>query len=54
MLILRSSEHLSKEDYDRWQKYVLEHWENDTPIVLPDSFEVYEIEKKGDVELEES
>lgn len=53
MIVFKSNEKLSKEEYDRWQKFVTEHWKSGEPIVLPEYFDFYEFEEGEEIELEE-
>lgn len=54
MIVFKCNEKLSKEEYDRWQKFVTEHWESGEPVVLPEYFDFYEFEEGEEIEYEES
>ena len=53
MVVFRCNENISKEEYDRWHEYISTHWENKEPILLPESFEVFEFEEGEEIEYEE-
>lgn len=53
MIVFKCNLKLSLEEYDRWQKFVTEHWENGEPIVLPEYFDIYEFKEGEEIELEE-
>lgn len=54
MIVFKSSEDLSKEEWERWKNYIEMHYKNNEPILLPNSFDIFEFEKGEEIEYEES
>ena len=54
MIVFKCNEKLSGEEYTRWRDYIMDNWKSETPIVLPDYFDVFEFGQGEEVEYEES
>lgn len=53
MIVFKSNEKMSNEEYGRWQNLITEHWKSGEPIILPKYFDVYEFEEGEEIEYEE-
>lgn len=53
MIIFKSNKELSKEEWEMWQSAITIHYENDTPLLIPDFIDIYEFKEGEEIELEE-
>lgn len=54
MIVFKSNNKLSKEEWEMWQSAITIHYENGTPLFIPDFIDVYELEEGEEIEYEES
>ena len=53
MIVFKSNEKLSKEEWERWENYIESHKDKDEPILLPDFIDIFEFEEGEETEYEE-
>ena len=50
---IRKEVGFSKEEWEMWQSAITIHYENGTPLFIPDFIDVYELEEGEEIEYEE-
>lgn len=53
MIVFKSNQDLSKEEWEMWRNYIEENYKNNIPLVMPDYFDIFEFEEGEEIEIEE-
>ena len=53
MIVFKSNEKLSMEEWDMWKNYIENHFKDDVPILIPDFIDMFELEQGEEIDYEE-
>ena len=53
MIVFKSDQDLSREEWDMWKDYIECHYQDKIPMLIPDFIDVLELNEGEEVEYEE-
>ena len=49
MIVFKSDQDLSREEWEMWKNYIEENYKNNIPLVMPNYFNMFEFEESGEI-----
>ena len=53
MIVFKSNQNLSKEEWEMWRNYIEENYKNNIPLVMTNYFDIFEFKEGEEIEIEE-